>query len=579
MRWRRPHPIPMPAAAATALALICAAGVALPAGAATAAPQGQMTSPQPGPPATQARIASGQVPGAVARLASMTAASRAGGLPPRETQIKVLTAVLKRMAKHPQGTPGSADVIDYGIGSLWRKGVDGAGTTIAVIAGWDDKRIAQQIAAFDKIWGLPAPEISTIFPAGRLPAACPPGMNRLGDLGSCSAWESELTLDVMAAHVIAPYATILIAATPADMQVTEDAASQVAPPEMMAALEHIASAHLANVISISDETGEAGYSHGRPEITAQDPGELAAAAAGIPVLVATGDCGVAQNLPVATSQCSRLYPQPDTGAWDDSPWVTAVGGSFPNLDSHGRRIGPDPLLQASAAGYSAVFARPAYQDNVAQITGSPMRSVPDITMDGLDGTSEAAPLLAGVLALATQVNHGNVGPVNPVLYRDLGPRGARAGIADVISGSDPALLPPAQIIAGFTAARGFDVASGWGTINGNFVPSLVAATRAAHQDAAAREQARTALAALEHGIRLTATTIHRGGVSYLQAAGFLPGHPVRVSIDGHAITTLTASPMGTITYMIDPALLKLPAGLHKLRLDSMLLNMTGDFRS
>jgi hypothetical protein len=37
--------------------------------------------------------------------------------------------------------------------------------------------------------------------------------------------------------------------------------------------------------------------------------------------------------------------------------------------------------------------------------------------------------------------------------------------------------------------------------------------------------------------------------------------------------------MGTITYMIDPALLKLPAGLHKLRLDSMLLNMTDDFRS
>src|SRR5262249_28740538 len=159
-----------------------------------------------------------------------------------------------------------------------------------------------------------------------------------------------------------------------------------------------------------------------------------------------------------------------------------------------------------------------------------------------------------------QVNHGNVGPINPVLYRVLGPRGARGGIADVISGSDPALLPPGQIIAGFTAARGFDVASGWGTINGNVVPSLVAATRAAHQDAAVREQARPALAALEHGIRLTATTIRSGGVSYLQAASFLPGHPVRLSIDGHAITTLTASPMGTITYMIDPAQLKLPAG-------------------
>jgi subtilase family serine protease len=454
------------------------------------APADSATTGRAAAPATRAWMAGGHVLGAVARVASMTAASQAGGLPPRGTQIKVLTAVLKRMAKFPQGTPGSADVIDYGIGALWRKGVDGAGTTIAVIAGWDDKRIAQKIAGFDKAWGLPAPEISTIFPAGRLPAACPPGMNRLGDYGSCSAWEGELTLDVMAAHVIAPYARILIAATPADMHVTEDAASQVAPPEMMEALEHIASGHLANVISISDETGEAGYRRGRPEITAQDPGELSAAAAGIPVLVATGDCGIAQNLPVATSQCSRLYPQPDTGAWDDSPWVTAVGGSIPSpfLNPHGRRIGPGPLSQGSAAGYSAVFARPAYQDNVARITGSPMRSVPDITMDGLDGTSEAAPLLAGVLVLATQVNHGNVGPINPLLYRVLGPRGAKAGIADVISGSDPAPPSPSgQIMPGFTAARGFDVASGWGTINGNFVPALVAATRAAQQDAAVRE--------------------------------------------------------------------------------------------
>jgi hypothetical protein len=111
---------------------------------------------------------------------------------------------------------------------------------------------------------------------------------------------------------------------------------QVAPPEMMRALEYVSSRRLANAISISDGTGESTCSHGREEITAQDPGELAAA-------------------------------------------------------------------------------------------------VPDITMDAQDGTSEAAPLFAGVLALATQLNHADVGPVNPALYGILGPAGARAGITDVVS--------------------------------------------------------------------------------------------------------------------------------------------------
>jgi subtilase family serine protease len=204
-------------------------------------------------------------------------------------------------------------------------------------------RIAKLVAGFDKVFGLPNTKITTIYPAGKLPSKCPPGMVKLGSYGSCSAWKGELALDVLSAHLIAPYAKILISATPADTEVTDDAASQVAPPEMMEALEHIASGHLANVISISDGTGESTYRRGAPEITAQDPGELAAAAAGIPVLVATGDCGVLQNLAVANGQCEDTSAGPDTAAWDDSPWVTAVGGSVPNLNLLGKRVGPDPV--------------------------------------------------------------------------------------------------------------------------------------------------------------------------------------------------------------------------------------------
>jgi subtilase family serine protease len=480
------------------------------------------------------------------------------------------------MRKLPRRYLGTEDVFGYGVGALWRKGIDGAGTTVAVIEGWNYPGITQQVDAFDKDYGLPNPHISTIYPAGRLPKKCPPGMVKLGSYGSCQAWSGELLLDVLSVHLMAPYAKIVISATPADTQVTEDAASQVAPPEMMEAVEDIARHHLANVISISDGTGESSYSAGRPEILAQDPAELAAAAAGIPLLVATGDCGVLQNLPAASAQCGDTTTFPDTATWDDSPWVTAVGGSIPVVTRRDKLAGPPQLWRSgccsSGAGFSKVFARPAYQNGVASITASRMRSVPDITMDGTFGTSEASPLLAGVLALATQQNRADLGPINPVLYRTLGPAGIKGGIVDVIGGDDSATLPSGTVVPGFIAAAGFDVASGWGTISAPaFVPALVAATKAGHEEAAARAQARTALARLRGALTVTPASIARGGAARLAATGFLPGHPVGVYVDGRLVATRRASRAGIVGYVISPSRLGLAAGRHAVTLSSMLL--------
>jgi subtilase family serine protease len=550
------------------------------------APAERPAGPTAGGGPLRARITGAAIHGTGAQPTAAAATSR---LPSKKDQIKVLTAVLKNMhtnyAKFADFTPGPADIFDYNIGSLWRRGIDGAGTTIALLEGWDFPKIRSEVAQFDQVFGLPDPNIKTIFPNGKLPAKCPHGMVILGSYGSCSAWQGELTLDVITAHLIAPYAKIVISATPADSEITGDPASNVAMPEMMKALERIGQQHLANVISISDGTGETTYSSGQAEITAQNPGELAAAAAGIPVLVGTGDCGVVQNLAVANAQCTNVSATPDTAAWDDSPWVTAVGGSVPNVNGAGKKAGPDPLWHAGifseGAGYSSVFARPAYQTGVKRITRSPMRSVPDITMDAQDGTSESTPMLAGVLALATQVNHANVGPINPALYQVLGPRGAKAGIADVVSGNNSAENDSGQVtVPGFTASKGFDVASGWGTINAaKFVPNLVAATKASHQARAARKQALAALTGLRHSMRLSATRVPGGGTSYLLGSGFLPSHPVTLAIDGKAIATLTANTLGAVTYMIDPAGLKLPAGRHTVTLTGMLLTQTAHFRS
>jgi hypothetical protein len=505
----------------------------------------------------------------------------AASSPGRQQRINVLTAALRTMqrtfSKHRFDTPGPQDIIDYQIGDLWKHDIDGFGTTVAVIEGWDDPNVSKVVAGFDKTYGLPNPQITTVFPSGPLPRKCPPGMVKLGSYGSCDAWKGELELDVISAHLMAPYAKIVISATPADSEITDDAASQVAPPEMMRALEYLSSRHLANAISISDGTGESTYSHGREEITAQDPGELAAAAAGIPVTVATGDCGVVQNLAVANNQCGNTSATPDTAAWDDSGWVTAVGGSVPNLSPTGRKIGPDRLWHvgrfSEGAGFSSVFPRPAYQNGVAGITGSRMRSVPDITMDAQNGTSQAAPLFAGVLALATQLNHANVGPINPALYGILGPAGARAGIADVVKGNDSA-----PKVTGFRAARGFDVASGWGTINASrFVPSLVAATRAENQESAARYEAAAQLSGIEHSIQLSPGVIPARHQAYLLDQGFLPGHPVGLYIDNVLIRTLTASTSGYVTDTISPSQLKLPPGKHVLQLRSMLFTATKTF--
>jgi hypothetical protein len=49
-------------------------------------------------------------------------------------------------AKYTGDAPGPQDIFDYGIGRLWRQGIDGAGTTIAVLEGWNYPKIAQQVA-------------------------------------------------------------------------------------------------------------------------------------------------------------------------------------------------------------------------------------------------------------------------------------------------------------------------------------------------------------------------------------------------------------------------------------------------
>ena len=539
-----------------------------------------------GTPMAMAAVNSSSSPATSATTgAAATSPLDTAGLPSTQQQTNTLNSALTYMRANYKslyqnyGGDAVTAVFDYGIGSLWQKGTDGAGTTIAVLEAWADPQVQANTDSFFSTLHLPNPQIQTIYPDGPLPSTCPAQTNKT--TGSCASWEGEEDTDIDAIHLMAPYAKILVAVTPPDSQEADDPASNGAPPEFMKSLETISSGHLANAISISAGNGESTYSEGATEIHAQDPGELAAAAAGIPVVAASGDSGVVEDLPTPYTDNGgyETTKTPGSNTWDDSPWVTAVGGTTLNMSSQTpTKLGADPLWSQESAGYSSVYSRPSYQNGVSS---APMRSVPDISMDAEAGTSEAAPMLAGVLALATQSNQGDLGPINPALYGVLGPAGSRDGISDVVSGNNTMTVSPSgangptYIVQGYAAGPGFDVASGWGTVyTPNFVPALVTATRASDQEAASRAQAQSQLNQLQHGATVTKTS---SGNYYLNASGLLPGHPAQLAIDGKTIATLTVNQLGDITYMIDPTQLKLGGGQHTVTLTSMLLTETGQF--
>ena len=135
-----------------------------------------------------------------------------------------------------------------------------------------------------------------------------------------------------------------------------------------------------------------------------------------------------------------------------------------------------------------------YQNPVSGVTGA-HRGVPDISMSAactgainvyqsfggqaagwyvLCGTSEAAPLFAGVVALADQVAGHPLGLINPALYQ-LAAQHA-PGIVNVTSGNNSVSFTHGgrtRVVTGYRARPGYSLAAGLGTVNAQyFVPEL-----------------------------------------------------------------------------------------------------------
>jgi kumamolisin len=189
--------------------------------------------------------------------------------------------------------------------------------------------------------------------------------------------------------------------------------------------------------------------------------------------VASGDngaytCGIDQN--PAASFPSTL------------PTVTAVGGTTVFESEQGiyfkEYAWSSPLDESGGGGGASQFySSPSYQANERLAAGNGFREVPDVAADAdpstgfhivfggkdgqVGGTSAATPLWAGTVALINQdlARKGlrEVGFANPALYwmgenaSKLSPR----PFHDVTVGNN----------LGFDAAQGFDLATGWGSMD------------------------------------------------------------------------------------------------------------------
>ena len=386
----------------------------------------------------------------------------------------------------------------YNLAPLFKHGVTGKGQTIVIVDSFGSPTIRHDLAVFDKTFGLPAPpSLKVIQPAGTVPPYDPNNSDMVG-------WAGETTLDVQYAHTMAPGANILLVETP-----VSETEGVTGFPQIVKAENYVVNHHLGSVISQSFGATEQTFPNKATLESLRSAFENAAAHH-VTVTAATGDSGAAD---VGLDE-TTYYLHPVVGWPPSDPLVTAVGGTQLHLNAAGQKTSPDtvwndtynkatqeyifgdagPNPLAGNGGKSIFFSRPWYQDGVKNIVGN-SRGLPDISMSGacngaVDtynsyggipagwyptcGTSEATPIFSGVVALADQVAGHPLGLINPALYK-LSAEHA-PGIVDVTSGNTTVSFTQngkLYTVKGASAKRGYDLASGVGTINGAyFVPEL-----------------------------------------------------------------------------------------------------------
>ena len=353
--------------------------------------------------------------------------------------------------------------------------IDGTGQTIAIV-GRTDINLAD-VQFFRSFFGLPVKDPVFIH-NGPDP----------GDLGGPE--ETEADLDVEWSGAVAKNATI-------DFVISASGATD----GVALSAQFIVNTNLANVMSTS---------FGSCEFTLQASGNnfwntlwTQAAAQGITSFVSAGDSGAAACDPSNALAGTRV----NVSGVASTPNNIAVGGTQFNEGAGVFWAAANNADQSSALSYipeiawnesgsvpggsglfstgggaSQVYAKPAYQAG----PGVPLdgaRDIPDVSLssaghDGyiivqghttgttglaaVGGTSAASPSFAGLMALVVQKTGTAQGNANPIFY-SMGQNQFGGGIAvyhDTTSGNNT--VPG---IAGFSAGVGYDLATGWGSVD------------------------------------------------------------------------------------------------------------------
>ncbi len=365
----------------------------------------------------------------------------------------------------------------YGISRLHDRGLKGQGQRVALVEIDGFKR--SDLTAAAACFGFRAPP-TTIKRIG-IKRNLPPGP------------ENTLDLQVLAAVAPGLKEIIVFQGSATSYGLNRQYASAVALP----------ASRRATVISSSIGSCEINEYGGGPYHRALGRTFKQAAAVGITVAVATGDTGSTGCSAGAGN--SAAIALPSTGYPASSPWVVGVGGTNFTLDSRNRITeevvwNQAPIsFGAGTGGPSLIFRQPSWQRGPGVGTNTGARATPDIAMladntpgysiyctatEGcggagwitVGGTSAAAPLFSGILAIANQqakrAGQSRLGHINPRIYRLAGQKSTRDAVfRDVTKvGNDlgvligPQYLGTNQPVGCCPATRYYDWASGWGSV-------------------------------------------------------------------------------------------------------------------
>jgi kumamolisin len=318
---------------------------------------------------------------------------------------------------------------------------NGSGQTVALIelgGGYTDADLTAYFAGLNQ----PKPQVSSVSVDG--------GKNTPN-----SSADSQVTLDIEVVGAVAPAAKIVV---------------YFAPNTYQGFLHAIAAAErdVANkpsVISIGWGSPESNWNAQAKTDMNQTLQE--AKAQGITVTAGSGDGGSSEGLTDGKNHLD--FPA-------SSPWVLAIGGT--QITVSGGVIASEVAWNdgatggATGGGVSDAFPLPVWQQQAKVPAGNAGylgRGIPDIAIDAsprsgysilvhglrenLGGTTAAAPLWAGLIALINQALGRNVGYINPTIYTKFGPAKV---FRDVTVGNNGA----------YSAGPGWDAVTGWGSPDG-----------------------------------------------------------------------------------------------------------------